>query len=308
MEYTISHIESKLNPWFLTGFTDAEGSFSVLIQHNLKYKTSWRIKILFNIGLHKKDLPLLKAIQSTLGVGEIHKHGKDSLQFRVASIEELQVIIDHFNKYPLKSVKLADFILFHDCFNIIKSKEHLTKEGLIKLVELKASLNLGLSSELKKAFPNVVVNRVIPALSLEGVDPYWVAGFTSGDGSFHIKTSKSATTKLGTRVQLRFSVGLDIREKLLITDLVKFFNLQDFDKYIYTTENAVNFQITNFTDIMNIIIPFFEQYPIEGIKKLDYVDFKTVGDLMLNKEHLTQSGLDKIIKIQSNMNRSRLLS
>jgi len=135
-----------------------------------------------------------------------------------------------------------------------------------------------------------------------------VAGFTSGDGSFHIKTSKSATTKLGTRVQLRFSVGLDIREKLLITDLVKFFNLQDFDKYIYTTENAVNFQITNFTDIMNIIIPFFEQYPIEGIKKLDYVDFKTVGDLMLNKEHLTQSGLDKIIKIQSNMNRSRLLS
>lgn len=135
-----------------------------------------------------------------------------------------------------------------------------------------------------------------------------MAGFTSGDGSFHIKTSKSATTKLGTRVQLRFSIGLDIREKLLITDLVKFFNLQDFDKYIYTTENAVNFQITNFTDIMNIIIPFFEQYPIEGIKKLDYVDFKTVGDLMLNKEHLTQSGLDKIIKIQSNMNRSRLLS
>jgi hypothetical protein len=135
-----------------------------------------------------------------------------------------------------------------------------------------------------------------------------VAGFTSGDGSFHIKTSKSATTKLGTRVQLRFSIGLDIREKLLITDLVKFFNLQDFDKYIYTTENVVNFQITNFTDIMNIIIPFFEQYPIEGIKKLDYVDFKTVGDLMLNKEHLTQSGLDKIIKIQSNMNRSRLLS
>jgi len=135
-----------------------------------------------------------------------------------------------------------------------------------------------------------------------------VAGFTSGDGSFHIKTSKSATTKLGTRVQLRFSIGLDIREKLLITDLVKFFNLQDFDKYIYTTENAVNFQITNFTDIMNIIIPFFEQYPIEGIKKLDYVDFKTVGDLMLNKEHLTQSGLDNIINIQSNMNRSRLLS
>ena len=36
-----------------------------------------------------------------MGVGRIHKHSKDSRQYRVDSIEELQVIIDHFDKYPL---------------------------------------------------------------------------------------------------------------------------------------------------------------------------------------------------------------
>jgi hypothetical protein len=39
---------------------------------------------------------------------------------------------------------------------MIVNKEHLTKTGLIKIVALKASLNLGLSDELKKEFPNVV--------------------------------------------------------------------------------------------------------------------------------------------------------
>lgn len=30
----------KLNPWFLTGFADAEGSFSILIQRNTKFNTN----------------------------------------------------------------------------------------------------------------------------------------------------------------------------------------------------------------------------------------------------------------------------
>ena len=52
--------QSGLNPWFLTGFSDAESSFSILIQANDKYKIKWRIKAIFAIGLHKKDVDLLK--------------------------------------------------------------------------------------------------------------------------------------------------------------------------------------------------------------------------------------------------------
>lgn len=300
----------KFNPWFVTGFSDAEGSFSVLIQHNLTYRTSWRVKPLFCIGLHKKDLQLLEAIQSSLGVGKIHKHGKDTLQFRVDSIKELEVIIDHFSVYPLKSEKLADFLLFRECFNIIKRKEHLTEEGLNRLIDFKASLNLGLSDKLQEAFPNAVAaKRVKPIFKVEDVDPYWVAGFTNGDGSFNIKTGSSPTTKLGSRVQLRFAIGLNIREKELILGLVKFFypkNLVDPYKYIYENENSVSLQITNFTDIVNIIIPFFEKYSVQGLKSLDFVDFKIVANLMLNKEHLSSEGSDKIFKIKAEMNQARL--
>jgi len=76
--------------------------------------------------------------------------------FAVESVKDLQVIIDHFDKYPLLTAKSSDFLIFKQCFEIIKEKNHLTTEGLLSLVALKSSLNWGLSDSLIKAFPNVV--------------------------------------------------------------------------------------------------------------------------------------------------------
>ena len=53
------------------------------------------------------------------------------------------------------------------------------------------------------------------------------------------------------------------------------------------------------------IIPFFEKYPIKGVKALDYADFCKVAELMKNKAHLTEHGLEEIRKIKSGMNRGR---
>ena len=39
----------------------------------------------------------------------------------------------------------------------MSNKQHLTMEGLHKIVSLKKSLNLGLSDELNTAFSNIVV-------------------------------------------------------------------------------------------------------------------------------------------------------
>ena len=59
-------------------------------------------------------------------------------------------------KYSLKTHKLADYLLFKEVFNLILSKQHLTIEGISKIVAIKASNNKGLSEELKGAFPNIV--------------------------------------------------------------------------------------------------------------------------------------------------------
>jgi hypothetical protein len=103
--------------------------------------------------LHQKDRPLLELIQLFFGVGKIFNLGKDSIQYRVTSHKDLAVIIDHFDKFPLITKKHADFLLFKEIANIVSRKEHLTMDGLQKIINIRSSMNLGLSDKLKAAFP-----------------------------------------------------------------------------------------------------------------------------------------------------------
>jgi len=59
----------------------------------------------------------------------------------VETFPELQLIVDHFDKYPLITDKVSDYLIFKECFKIIKLREHLTEKGLLKIVGLKSSLN-----------------------------------------------------------------------------------------------------------------------------------------------------------------------
>jgi hypothetical protein len=73
------------------------------------------------------------------------------------------------------------------------------------------------------------------------------------------------------------------------------------------SNNTSLLQIKNNFDIENKVIPFFNQFPILGVKRLDFEDFKTVAELIKNKEHLNAEGLNKIIKIVEGMNLDRKL-
>lgn len=60
--------------------------------------------------------------------------------------------------------------------------------------------------------------------------------------------------------------------------------------------------------IFEIILPFFQEYNIRGVKSLDFLNWCEIAEMMKNKEHLTQEGLDKIKKIKENMNKSRKIN
>jgi hypothetical protein len=100
---THSKYNPEINPWFLiiTGFTDAEGCFSIKIHENAKLKMKWRVRPVFSIILNIKDLPLLESIKKSLGVGRITRNGDKAVMFAVDSIKEIPVIIKHFYNFPL---------------------------------------------------------------------------------------------------------------------------------------------------------------------------------------------------------------
>jgi hypothetical protein len=90
-------------------------------------------------------------------VKERIRNGKSTGIYSVQSINDLiTVIIPHFIKYPLITQKQADFLLFSSIVNLINNKEHLTEEGLYKILSMRASMNKGLTAGLKILFPNIV--------------------------------------------------------------------------------------------------------------------------------------------------------
>ena len=69
--------------------------------------------------------------------------------------------------------------------------EHLTWEGLRKIVAIRAAMNWGLSDKLTIAFPDVgSVDRPLVDLPTK-IDSEWLAGFTSAEGSIIINIKKS---------------------------------------------------------------------------------------------------------------------
>jgi hypothetical protein len=297
-----------LNPWFFSGFTDAEGCFSIGIRPDAKLKIKWRVLPVFIIKLHKKDLSILEVIKKTLHIGKIRKSGENCVQYVVESFKELQVIVNHFDNYPLVTAKLSDFLLFKQCFEMIKNGEHLTEEGLLKIVTLKSSLNWGISDKLTKAFPVAIpVKRL--EYKFKGIpDPFWIAGFTSGDGSFQIRLRK-LNTNIGYRVSLLYSFHLHIRELDVLKGLAAYFSSNSknitYKKVSLSEDNSVHLQIAKFTDINDKIIPFFEKYTLEGVKSLDFEDFKKACKIIENKKHLTPLGIKAILDLKLNMNQNR---
>lgn len=145
------------------------------------------------------------------------------VQYRIFTTKELEVVIKHFESYPLITHKWSDFQLWKEAYERIKRGEHLNLEGFKKLVELKASINNGLSDSVKTAFPDIIpVER--PKIKCQWLpNPEWLAGFVSGEGCLSVNLKKTLTHKLGVQSQLEFSIGQHIRDEELVKSFMAYF-------------------------------------------------------------------------------------
>jgi hypothetical protein len=302
----------KLDPFFVTGFVDAEGCFTVTFQKNLKVKNGYSISPRFKISLHKKDLIVLEQLKVFFGVGSIQSTGKnrDSFEFVVKSLKDLTtVILPHFDKYPLITQKRADYELFKMVIASIIKKEHLSTDGLLDIINIKASMNNGLSKKLTAEFPiskpcprPMVGNPMIP-------HPQWIAGFTSGDGSFSVLI-RQITTRDYTgeqeekfRIILRFTISQHKRDRHLMINIINYLNCGHLDEY----ESMADFRVERNEDNLNKIIPFFNNNNILGMKAKDFKDWEKIANIISYKGYLlNKNDVEEIYKIKNGMNKGRI--
>ncbi len=138
----------KLNPDYIIGLVDGEGSFTIYIRDPKLPRTQKRrvtVEPKFYIKLIEKDKEILERLKTYFASGSIYFQKDDRpnhqhcYRYEVYNREDLiNIIIPFFKKHPLQFVsKRNDFELFCQMMEMIDRKEHLEEKGLEKLFQLK---------------------------------------------------------------------------------------------------------------------------------------------------------------------------
>lgn len=136
--------ERPLDPWYITGWFDGEGCFSVSVHPHPLAKYKWLVDPVVQTYQHKDSRMILERIQNYFDCGTIRPKGPNSnvLTYSVESRITIQEkIIPHFLKYPLQTQKSKDFELFRKILEAMENKEHRQIEGLLRIIELAFQMN-----------------------------------------------------------------------------------------------------------------------------------------------------------------------
>jgi len=91
---------------------------------------------------------------------------------------------------------------------------------------------------------------------------------------------------------------LHARDKALLKEIQNYFQVGNI---FLNSREGVSFRIQSPKDLAKIVA-LLDLYPLKTQKFSDYVLFKEALNLILNKQHLTLSGLHKIVAIKAKMN------
>lgn len=135
----------------------------------------------------------------------------------------------------------------------------------------------------------------------ERLDNSWISGSVDGEGCFHIAINKLQKMTLGYQVLPEFRLVQHKRDVEILYKIQKHLNVGVVRK---NHSNRFELRVRSLSQL-NKLTEFFEENPLQTKKKDDFRLFKKVINLMNDRKHLTNEGLNKIAKIASKTNRQK---
>ena len=142
----------EINPNYIIGLVDGEGSFTAYVKNpdsKKKVKRRTKVEPRFYLKLIEKDKNILYELKKFFGCGAVYfqkdkrENHQDCYRYEVANRNDLEkIIIPFFRNNPLKfSSKKYDFEVFCKILKMIKAKKHFKKSGLKKIYYLKQKMH-----------------------------------------------------------------------------------------------------------------------------------------------------------------------
>jgi hypothetical protein len=147
-------VSVTLQDSWLSGFTDAEGSFNVSITTNVRYTLGHVIKMRYI--LDQKDSAILLVIRNLFGFGKVTLRSPSNVyRYTATGFKSMSDVISYFKVFPLLSKKARSFDKWLAIHNIISNKSHLTEQGLgqIRVLQKQINVNNGMTKKTGSAHP-----------------------------------------------------------------------------------------------------------------------------------------------------------
>ncbi len=139
----------QLDPNYIVGLVDGEGSFTVYVNLNKNQNRRVRVEPKFYLKLTEEDKDILYQLQKFFKCGSVYfqkdtrPNHKNCYRYEVYNRDDLnKVIIPFFKKNKLKfSTKKGDFETFCELMEMINRNDHLSTLGLRKIFALKQTMH-----------------------------------------------------------------------------------------------------------------------------------------------------------------------
>lgn len=264
----------NLNPSFcsyLAGLIEGDGTIIVpKVERSSKGRLNYpSIQIIFDL----RDFPLAMVLQQRLGCGSLSKiKGVNAYRMTINNYEGLILLVNIINGY-MRTPKIEMLYL--------------------------------LINYLNKRFPNL---NIIPLdkdfTPLDSNE--WLAGFTDADGHFFVNATYNRSISCGFEITQSTVNHLGLSKKDVMEALSNCFNvplkLKTRKKYPNYLEYSIR---TNKLETNLIVASYFKKYNLFSSKYLNYLDWLSVLNIIIQKQHKTLEGKDQIRAIRDSMNNKR---
>lgn len=257
-----SKISDQWLSWFV-GFVEGDGAI---------LNNKGRLRFV----LTQKEEFILLHIKNTLGFGTVRKIDTGGTVFYRYIVEDLKGVI------LLALIFNGNLCITH---------------RVTQLGKWLTDINLKLSTSGSKIYGLCTPITLITTLFKPSLTNAWLSGFTDAEGCFNVSITKRGKTVSGYRVNLRFI--LDQKNSLYLLTFIR--DLFGYGKVIVRSKDIYRFYCGTFIGLSSVN-SYFSSFPLKSKKSISYVNWFKVYKIVINKEHLTTQGLERVRTIKKTIN------
>ena len=130
----------------------------------------------------------------------------------------------------------------------------------------------------------------------------YISGFVDGEGCFCVSFQPSKRHRFGWEVRPSFSVSQNADRAELLYVIHEKWECGSIrpDR----SDKTVKFEVRNVGDLVARVLPHFRMFPLMSSKRVDFVRFSNICEIVVEGGHLELTGFEQIVRTAMEMNPS----